>query len=251
MHLVLAFSAALGLSAPALAPASTQEKSSAQLAREARAAYDKGDKATFLANYEEIARRRPGDVYVLYNLACGQALNGQTAAAEKTLLQIAALRAASNLDADTDFDSIRQTDGYKQAAARMAALRKERISSGAVVFPSRGTLGFRAQDWGHTWDRGSVETFVSRPHDLGGAMTATWIDVAATVPAGTTLRVSVRSADDAAGLAAASWGPPHTTWPARLEATHAGRRFVQWRAELDMPRSADSPIVDRVRIHYR
>lgn len=148
MHLVLAISAVLALATPG-APAekspqaSIQEKSSSQLAREARAAYDKGDKATFLAIYEEIARRRPGDVYVLYNLACGQALNGQTAAAEKTLLQLAALRAASNLDADTDFDSIRQTAGYKQAAARMASLRKERISSGAVVaftIPEKGLV---------------------------------------------------------------------------------------------------------------
>ena len=131
MPLFLAFAAAVLLASPAPTPA--PQKSSTELARDARAAYDKGDKATFLAIYEEIARRRPGDVYVLYNLACGQALNGQTAAAEKTLLQIAALRAASNLDADTDFDSIRQSEGYKQAAARMAALRKERISSGAVV----------------------------------------------------------------------------------------------------------------------
>src|SRR5262245_66189011 len=119
MRLAFAISAVLALAAPALsgdqksqAPNSAQEKSSAQLAREARAAYDKGDKATFLAIYEELARRRPGDVYVLYNLACGQALNGQTAAAEKTLLQIATLRAASNLDADSDFESIRQNDRY-------------------------------------------------------------------------------------------------------------------------------------------
>jgi sugar lactone lactonase YvrE len=105
----------------------------AELAREARAAYDKGDKATFLKNYEEIAKRRPGDVFVLYNLACGQALNGRAADAERTLMEIAALGAVSDLDADTDFDSIRETVGYKTAAAKMAALRKERISSGAAV----------------------------------------------------------------------------------------------------------------------
>ncbi len=105
----------------------------AELAREARAAYDKGDKATFLKNYEEIAKRRPGDVFVLYNLACGQALNGRTADAERTLLEIAALGAVSDLDADTDFESVRQTVGYRTAAAKMAATRKERISAGAAV----------------------------------------------------------------------------------------------------------------------
>ena len=125
------------------APTPAPQKSSAELAREARAAYDKGDKATFLAIYEEIARRRPGDVYVLYNLACGQALNGKTADAERTLLQIAELRAVSDLDADTDFDSIRKTEGYRKAAAKMKALRTERISSGAVVaftIPEKGLV---------------------------------------------------------------------------------------------------------------
>jgi sugar lactone lactonase YvrE len=137
MHFVFLLAAALAAAAPE-APLPT-----AELAREARAAYDKGDKATFLAKYEEIARRRPGDVYVLYNLACGQALNGKTAEAERTLLQIAELRAASDLDADTDFDAIRQTSGYRKAAASMQALRTERISSGAAVaftIPEKGLV---------------------------------------------------------------------------------------------------------------
>ena len=80
---------------------------------------------------------------MLYNLACGQALNGKTADAERTLLQIAELRAVSDLDADTDFDSIRKTEGYRKAAAKMKALRTERISSGAVVaftIPEKGLV---------------------------------------------------------------------------------------------------------------
>jgi len=141
MQFALALTASLVFAGPAPTPA--PPKPTAELAREARAAYDKGDKATFLENYEEIARRRPGDVYVLYNLACGQALNGKTGDAERTLLEIAALRSAADLDADTDFDSIRQTDGYRKAAARMKALRTERISSGAVVaftIPEKGLV---------------------------------------------------------------------------------------------------------------
>ena len=137
MHLIVLFAAALGAASP------EPPQPTAELAREARAAYDKGDKATFLAKYEEIARRRPGDVYVLYNLACAQAINGKTAEAERTLLQIAELRAVSDLDADTDFDSVRQTDGYKKAAAQMKALQTERISSGAVVaftIPEKGLV---------------------------------------------------------------------------------------------------------------
>jgi sugar lactone lactonase YvrE len=131
MHLVLAFTAALAAASPDPTPA--PPKTTAVLAREARAAYDAGDKAGFLRITEEIAGRRPGDVYVLYNLACGQALNGQTDAAVRTLQQIAELQTVADLDADTDFESIRQTDGYKKARDRMAALRAQHVSSGAVV----------------------------------------------------------------------------------------------------------------------
>jgi sugar lactone lactonase YvrE len=71
------------------------------------------------------------------------ALNGRTADAERTLLQIAELRAVSSLDADTDFDSIRKTEGYRKATAKMRALRAERITSGAVVaftIPEKGLV---------------------------------------------------------------------------------------------------------------
>ena len=80
---------------------------------------------------------------LLYNLACGQALTGQTAAAEKTLLQLAALCASSDLDADTDFDAIRQSAGYRAASAKMKALRSDAVSSGAVVaftIPEKGLV---------------------------------------------------------------------------------------------------------------
>ena len=133
MHLVFAFVAALAALVPDPTPVPPPGKTVAELGREARAAYDAGDKAGFLRITEQIAARRPGDVYVLYNLACGQALNGRADAAVATLQQIAALSAVADLDADTDFDSIRQTDGYKRARDRMAALRTERVSSGAVV----------------------------------------------------------------------------------------------------------------------
>ena len=157
MQFALVLAAALALAAPA--QTSNPLQPTAELAREARAAYDKGDKATFLAKYEEIAKRRPGDVYVLYNLACGLALNGKTADAEHTLLQIAALRSAADLDADTDFDSIRQTDGYRKAATQMKALRTERISSGAVVaftIPEKGLV-----PEGVAWDPVTKSFFVS------------------------------------------------------------------------------------------
>ena len=118
-------------------------KSSAALVKEAREAYDKGDRETFRKNYEELVRRRPGDVYLLYNLACGQALTGQTEAAQRTLAEIAAHRAWSDLDADDDFTAIRQTEGYKKAKASLDAVRSDRVSSGAsraFVIPEKGLV---------------------------------------------------------------------------------------------------------------
>lgn len=65
--LALALQAAPGAAAAA-------SKSNAALMKEAREAYDRGEKAAFLAIYEELARRRPGEVFTLYNLACGPTL---------------------------------------------------------------------------------------------------------------------------------------------------------------------------------
>src|SRR5438128_2349362 len=126
---------------PTEAPA--PPKSNAALVREGRAAYDRGDKAAFLAIYEDLARRRPGEVFTLYNLACARALNGRTSEAVRALEDILAHRVASNLDADTDFDSIRQTEGYRRVVEKMSALRKERISSGAArafTIPEKGLV---------------------------------------------------------------------------------------------------------------
>ncbi len=103
------------------------------LVKQARAAYDRGEMAAFLKGYEEAARLRPGDVWILYNLACAQALNGQTDAAVRSLEQFAALRVVADLAGDKDFDSIRQTSGYQGVIAQMAALRKQRIASGSSV----------------------------------------------------------------------------------------------------------------------
>jgi len=134
---------ALVLLAALGAPPADSQRSVADLQQEARAAYDKGDKARFLAIYEDLAKRRPGDANLLYNLACGQAINGQAEAAGKTLLQLAALRAVSDLDADTDFESVRQGSAYRAAKAKMKSVRERRISSGAEVaftIPEKGLV---------------------------------------------------------------------------------------------------------------
>ncbi len=117
---------------PAAALAAAEGPPNARhLMEEARRAYDRGDRAAFLKDYEEIARLRPGDVWILYNLACARALSGDTAAALEALSGVAARRVAMDLAGEKDFDSIRATDGYRRVVAQMDALRRERIDAGA------------------------------------------------------------------------------------------------------------------------
>jgi hypothetical protein len=123
----------VGMALASALTAADAPKTVAELRRDALEAYKKGDMAGFLRDYEELARMRPGDVAVLYNLACAQARNGQIDAAVATLRRYASYRVAADLGADTDFDAIRQTSGYKEIVAGMAALRREPIASGAAV----------------------------------------------------------------------------------------------------------------------
>jgi sugar lactone lactonase YvrE len=113
------------------------------LAAEGRAAHKRGDNAAFLANYEELNRRHPGNIFTLYNLACARALNGRGDEAVRALEEILVHRVATNLDREPALESIRQTSGYQSVLARMNAFRKERISSGAVrafTIPEKGFI---------------------------------------------------------------------------------------------------------------
>ena len=52
-------------------------------------------------------------------------------------------RAVADLDADTDFDSIRPSDGYKKVRDQMAALRTQKVASGVVTaftIPEKGLV---------------------------------------------------------------------------------------------------------------
>ena len=134
MHLrrFLALVAVALCAAPTVGSASGPEPNARQLMQRAREAYDRGDRAAFLKDYEEIARLRPGDVWILYNLACARALNGQASGALAALEDVAAHRVAMDLAGEKDFESIRNTDGYRRVVAQMEALRKETIGYDAV-----------------------------------------------------------------------------------------------------------------------
>ena len=130
------------VAAPSPTPVSAP-KTAFEYAQAAREAHRRGDMAAFLRNSEEASRRRPGDVWMLYNLACARARNGQARAALEALEGYAAHRAAADLEYDTDFDSIRGEPGYRDVLAKMAELRSRRITSGAAAaftIPEKGLV---------------------------------------------------------------------------------------------------------------
>lgn len=132
--LAIALASPWGPAAPSPKPTpAPAPKTAFALAAEGDEAYRAGDMAAFLRDYEEAARLRPGDVRVLYNLACAQARNAQSGAALASLRDIAAHRAAFDVAADADFEAIRGEKGYAEVVAKMAALRRERVGSGATV----------------------------------------------------------------------------------------------------------------------
>src|SRR5215813_3051488 len=134
-------------------------KTDVVLRKEAREAHERGDKSAFLSISEELARRRPGEIFTLYHLACGQALNGRTDAGLRTLEEIFEHRVSTNLDLDKDFESLRETDGYKSVLGRMNEFRKKRISSGATRAFTIPEKGFVAE--GVAYDSVTKAFFVS------------------------------------------------------------------------------------------
>ena len=147
---------------PAALAAGTDTPNARQLMQRAREAYDRGDRAAFLKDTEEIARLRPGDVWVLYNLACARSLNGQTGEAVAALESVAAHRVAMDLTGEKDFDAIRDTDGYRRVVARMEALRKERIDAGAApafTIPEKAVMAE-----GVAYDPSTKSFFVASVH---------------------------------------------------------------------------------------
>jgi sugar lactone lactonase YvrE len=95
-------------------------------------AYQAGDMAGFLRDYEQANHLRPGNTLILYNLACAQSRNGEPGAALATLEDLVRRRVSFDVASDTDFDPIRKEKGYDAIVAAMAKLRQDRVTSGAV-----------------------------------------------------------------------------------------------------------------------
>jgi sugar lactone lactonase YvrE len=104
-----------------------------RLQKEALAAHQRKDVTAFLELSRALQQKLPRSNRALYNLACAQALVGNTAEAVSVLDRLAARGAAYDVAADADFASMRTEPGFVAAAARMKAL-DDPVGSGTPAF---------------------------------------------------------------------------------------------------------------------
>jgi sugar lactone lactonase YvrE len=107
----------------------------------AREAYGEKDYAAFLRHSRTLVGLAPRSTRALYNLACAQSLTGDAPGAVATLARLADWEVAFDVGADTDLDAIRDTDGFRAVATRMAAL-EDPVGESSVAFtlPERDLL---------------------------------------------------------------------------------------------------------------
>ena len=92
-----------------------------KLAREAAAAADAKDNATYLAKMEAAYALRPDFPRILVNLAAAQAANDRPEDAIATLGKLAALGVHSPVDKSDEFAGLRDRKDFKDALAKLAA----------------------------------------------------------------------------------------------------------------------------------
>lgn len=157
---------------------------------------------------------------------------------------------------DLHFNSYRDGTDFTNDGQHFAGTVSGPGTTATAGFPAVGSLGLSGE-YGNTYDRSWIERFESRVFDLGAAVESTWLEVVATVPAGTRVEAQVRTAATMTDLATAAWsGPTGTDWygafPARLRSgIHAGHQFAQYRLRVEAPNAIAAPVIDVVRIHYR
>ena len=248
--------AALLAACPGPLRAADPPKTAFALVKEATAAYQRGDKAAFLKGYEEAARLRPGDAWILYNLACAQAVNGQTDAAVASLERFGALRVVTDLESDKDLDAIRQTGGYEGSSPRprrfaRSASARDRASRSRSrkrksrprawrTTPSRRRSSSRACARARSSGSGRTgRSPTSSPRARGCAARSAWASIRSGARCGSRARPSAderrargRSAEERAlrvrprlGQAAARARASRDAEPAVLRRPRGGRRW--------------------------
>ncbi|MFZ9683091.1 MAG: SMP-30/gluconolactonase/LRE family protein [Cephaloticoccus sp.] len=132
------FLAFLNLLAGPLVRAETAPADAAALMRAAVQSAQAGDFTAAVAGMEAAVAQRPGHPAYLYNLACMQALAGQSVAAINTLGQLAAWGLSAPAAQDGDFASLADNGRFQAVASRLTKNRAARGHAGvAFTLPAQ------------------------------------------------------------------------------------------------------------------
>ena len=87
-------------------------------------AYQAKDYTQFLADEKRALALEPGNPRILYNVACGEALQGNARGAVRRLDQLLARKLDLGAEKDADFTGIHSTPDWKEFESKLAELRK-------------------------------------------------------------------------------------------------------------------------------
>ncbi len=96
-------------------------------------AYQSGDFKTFRNSYFEANKIRPTNPVIIYNLACGYALTGESDAALDLLEKLAEKGIDFGVEQDSDFDSIKNSERFNLIVNKLNRIRKT-INNSEIAF---------------------------------------------------------------------------------------------------------------------
>jgi sugar lactone lactonase YvrE len=108
---------------------SQQQSTPAALNAAAIKAYQAKDYAGFLAYEKQALGLNPANPRIIYNVACGEALQGNAHEAIRLLDQLLARKLDLGAETDTDFSNIRKTPEWAEFESRLAEVRKPVVHS--------------------------------------------------------------------------------------------------------------------------
>ena len=138
---ILAVAWLLGVRIGAEEPAADVRARSLEYQKKALEAHRKADWPAFLENSRKASELRPGNPYLLYNLACAEARNGLASDAAKILEGLFARRLDFDFEKDEDFAGVRDSAAFAAARRAQSELRKP-LGGSTVAFrlPERDLL---------------------------------------------------------------------------------------------------------------
>ncbi|MBV9494638.1 MAG: SMP-30/gluconolactonase/LRE family protein [Acidobacteria bacterium] len=118
-----------------------EERTPAQVSRDAKAAYDRKDYPVYLTEMRTLAALRPENPVVVANLGGAYALNGNTNDALVQLERLAAMRVVADLS-DHDFDAVRDTPRFRAVLQKIEETRTKPIHSAtrSIAIPQKDLL---------------------------------------------------------------------------------------------------------------